>query len=282
VNWRAIRAIVRKDLKVVLQNKGVSIPIIVVPTLLLILLPALAIFAPALEDAAASAAAGSATAGSAAADLAAFMEQMPAGLRAELAGYSPTEMLVVAFLVYFFAPMYLILPLMVSSVIAADSFAGEKERKTLEALLYTPTTDGELLLAKMLSAWVPAVAVAWGGFVLYAIVSNLAGWPTMGRLFFPNLMWIILALWVAPAIAGLGLGVTVLISSRAEGFQEAYQLGAIVVLPIIFLVIGQATGVMYFSTWLVLLLGLLVWIVDIALLAFGARTFRRSELAAKL
>jgi ABC-type Na+ efflux pump permease subunit len=178
--------------------------------------------------------------------------------------------------------MYLILPLMVSSVIAADSFAGEKERKTLEALLYTPTTDGELLLAKMLAAWVPAVVVAWGGFVLYAIVANLASWPTMGRVFFPNLMWIVLALWVAPAVAGLGLGVTVLVSARAEGFQEAYQLGAIVVLPIIFLVIGQATGVMYFSTWLVLLLGLLVWLVDIALLGFGARTFRRSELAAKI
>jgi hypothetical protein len=272
MNSRAIRAIVRKDLKVVLQNKGVSIPIIVVPTLLLVLLPALAAIAPALED----------PAGSVTADLAAFIEQMPAGLQAELLGYSPTEMIIVAFLVYFFAPMYLILPLMVSSVIAADSFAGEKERKTLEALLYTPTTDRELLLAKMLSAWVPAVVVAWGGFVLYTIVANLAGWPTMGRVFFPNLMWIILALWVAPAVAGLGLGVTVLVSARAEGFQEAYQLGAIVVLPIIFLVIGQATGVMYFSTWLVLLLGLLVWLVDIALLGFGARTFRRSELAAKM
>jgi ABC-2 type transport system permease protein len=48
------------------------------------------------------------------------------------------------------------------------------------------------------------------------------------------------------------------------------------------LVIGQATGVMYFSTWLVVLLGLLVWLVDIALLGFGARTFRRSELAVKM
>lgn len=272
MNWRAIRAIVRKDLKVVLQNKGVSIPIIVVPLIFLVLLPALAAIVPALED----------VTGSAAADLVAFMDQMPAGLQAELAGYNPTEMIIVALLVYFFAPMYLILPLMVSSVIAADSFAGEKERKTLEALLYTPTTDGELLLAKMLSAWVPAVVIAWGGFVLYAIVANLAGWPTMGRFFFPNLMWIVLALWVAPAVAGLGLGVTVLVSARAEGFQEAYQLGAIVVLPILFLVIGQATGVMYFSTWLVLLLGLLVWIVDIALMGFGARTFRRSELAAKM
>jgi fatty-acid desaturase len=113
-------------------------------------------------------------------------------------------------------------------------------------------------------------------------VANVAAWPTMGRLFFPNLMWIVLTLWVAPAVAGLGLGVTVLVSARAQGFQDAYQMGAIVVLPIILLVVGQATGVMYFSTWLVLLLGLFFWIVDAVLLWFGARTFRRSELAAKL
>jgi ABC-type Na+ efflux pump permease subunit len=178
--------------------------------------------------------------------------------------------------------MYLILPLMVSSVIAADSFAGEKERKTLEALLYTPTTDAELFLSKVLSAWLPALGVAWGSFVLYAIVANVAAWPTMGRIFFPNLMWLILALWVAPAAAGVGLGTTVLISVRAQGFQDAYQLGAIVVLPVILLVIGQATGVMYFSAGLVILLGLALWLIDAALLWVGGRTFRRSELAARL
>jgi type IV secretory pathway TrbD component len=48
------------------------------------------------------------------------------------------------------------------------------------------------------------------------------------------------------------------------------------------LVIGQATGVIYFSTWLVLLLGLILWLVDVALLWFGGRTFQRSALAARL
>ena len=272
MNWRAIKAIVRKDLKVVFQNKGVSIPLIVVPVLILGVLPALAAFAPALQD----------IPGSPFAGLDTFVEQMPPGLKADLAGYDEMQMIIVLMLVYFLAPMYLILPLMVASVIAADSFAGEKERKTLEALLYTPTTDGELFLAKLLSAWLPALGIAWGGFVLYTLVANLAAWPTMGRVFFPNTMWLVLALWVAPAVAGVGLGVTVLISARAEGFQEAYQLGAVVVLPILLLVIGQATGVMYFSTWLVLLLGLFFWIVDAALLWFGGRTFRRSELAARL
>jgi ABC-type Na+ efflux pump permease subunit len=189
---------------------------------------------------------------------------------------------VVLALVYFLAPMYLIVPLMMASVIAADSFAGEKERKTLEALLYTPTTDRELLLGKLLAAWLPAVAVGLIGFVAYSIVANVAGWSTMGEIFFPNLMWLALALWVAPAVAGLGLVVTVLISARAEGFQDAYQMGAIVVLPILLLVVGQASGVMYFSTGLVVLLGAVFWLIDGVLLWWGSRWFRRTELFSRL
>ncbi len=272
MNWRAIKAIIRKDLKVVFQNKGVSIPLVVVPIIILGVLPALAAFAPFLQD----------MPGTPFAGLDTFVDKMPSGLQAELAGLDETQTIVVLALVYLLAPMYLILPLMVASVIAADSFAGEKERKTLEALLYTPTTDNELLLAKLLAALLPATGIAWGGFILYGLVANLAAWPTMGRVFFPNGMWLALALWVAPAIAGLGLGTTVLISARAQSFQEAYQLGAIVVLPILLLVVGQAAGVMYFSTWLVLLLGLIFWVVDAALLWFGGRIFRRSELATRL
>ncbi len=272
MNWRAIRAIVRKDLKVVVQNKGVIIPIIVVPLLILGILPALAALVPLFE----------ADLSDAFREFEPFLANMPAGLQATLAGYDEAQTLIVLLLVYFLAPMYLILPLMVSSVIAADSFAGEKERKTLEALLHTPTTDAELLLGKMLAAWLPAVAIGWVGFVLYGTVANVAAWPAMGRVFFPNGMWLVLAVWVAPAVAGLGLGVTVLVSARAQSFQDAYQLGAMVVLPVILLVIGQATGVIYFSTWLVVLLGLVVWTLDAVLLWFGARNFQRGELAAHL
>ena len=273
MNNRAIRAIVRKDLKIVFQNKGVSIPIIVVPIVILTLMPAIAFFAPMMDQAAAN---------SPLEDLAGYMEGLPLSIASELEGLSDLQQIIYVMLVYFLAPMYLILPLMVASVIAADSFAGEKERKTLEALLYTPTTDRELFVAKMLSAWLPAVAVAWGGFLVYGIMANLAGWPTMGRLFFPNAMWVVLALWVAPAVAGLGMGVTVLVSARAKSFQEAYQLGSVVVLPVLLLMVGQATGVMYFSIGLVFLLGVVFGAIDAALLWFGGRAFQRSEVIAQL
>jgi ABC-2 type transport system permease protein len=272
MNWRAIKAIVRKDLKVVAQSKAVLIPLIIVPAFMFIALPGLFALAPSAMN----------LLGSPMAELDTLLKQMPPGLQAELASYDPPQKTAVLVLVYLLAPMYLMVPLMVASVIAADSFAGEKERKTLEALLYTPTTDSELFLGKMLSAWLPAVAIGLSGFVLYGVVANLAAWPVMGRVFFPNVMWIALALWVAPAVAGLGLGVSVLVSARVQTFQEAYQIGAAVVVPVLLLVVGQMSGVMYFSLGLVLLLGLVLWGIDAALLWFGGRTFQRGEVIARL
>ncbi len=272
MNKRAIRAIVYKDLKVISQSKGVMIPLIIVPLMLFIALPGLAALAPATATLPVTPLAG----------LDSFIANMPSGLQAQLEGYDEAQRWIVLALVYVLAPMYLIVPLMVASVIGADSFAGEKERKTLEALIYTPTTDRELFLAKVLTAWLPAVVISSAGFVLYSVVANLAAWSTMGRIFFPNAMWVVLALWVAPAAAGLGLSTMVLVSVRARGFQEAYQIGGAVVIPILLLVIGQATGVMYFNLGLVALLGLVLWMVNAILLWFGGKAFRRGEIIAQL
>ena len=47
MNWRAIWAIMRKDLRVVLQNKGVVLPIILLPVILFVVLPLLVLLLPA-------------------------------------------------------------------------------------------------------------------------------------------------------------------------------------------------------------------------------------------
>jgi ABC-2 type transport system permease protein len=184
-------------------------------------------------------------------------------------------------LTYFVAPLYLIIPMMVSAVIAADSLAGERERKTIEALVYTPTTDFELYVAKLLAAWLPALAVGLFGFVLYSVAANVAAWPTMGRIFLPNLMWVLMAFWVGPAAAGLGLGAMVLVSSRVASFQEANQLGGMVVLPVIVLLVAQGAGVMYLSAEMAVLLGLVLWVIDACLIYFGQRLFRRGQILAR-
>lgn len=271
MNTRAILAIVRKDLKVALQNKGVVLPIVILPLILFVAFPWIMAYASSLTD----------MTGSSISNLDELLKRMPSGLLNELSPYNQEQQLIVFSLVYMLAPMFLIMPLMVSSVLAADSFAGEKERKTLEALLYTPTTDRELFTAKLVGAWTAALAVALLSFVVYALMVNAAGWQSIGQVFFPNWMWIALVFWVMPAVAGLGLVVMVFVSARAQGFQDAYQVGGLVVLPVIFLMIGQISGAMYFSLGVVLLVGAVVWLLDAILLWFASKSFRRGELITK-
>jgi ABC-type Na+ efflux pump permease subunit len=270
MNTRAILAIVRKDLKVAVQNNGVVLPIIILPLILFVVVPWIMVYASSLAEVT-----GTST------NIGQLLERMPAGLLHELSGYTPDQQLIAFTLIYMLAPMFLIMPLMVSSVLAADSFAGEKERKTLEALLYTPTTDRELFAAKLLGSWTAAVAVALLSFIVYAINANIAGWQSIGHLFFPNWMWIALVLWVTPAVAGLGLVVMVFASARAQGFQDAYQTGGLVVLPVIFLMVGQISGVMYFSLGVVMIVGSVIWLIDAVLLWFASKSFRRGELMTK-
>lgn len=271
MSTRAILAIVRKDLKVALQNKGVVLPIVILPLILFVAFPWIMAYASSLTD----------MPGSSISNLDELLKRMPSGLLNELSPYTQEQQLIVFSLVYMLAPLFLIMPLMVSSVLAADSFAGEKERKTLEALLYTPTTDRELFTAKLVGAWTAAVAVALLSFVVYAVMVNAAAWQSIGQVFFPNWMWIALVLWVTPAVAGLGLVVMVFVSTRAQGFQDAYQMGGLVVLPVIFLMIGQISGAMYFSLGVVLLVGAVVWVLDAVLLWFASKSFRRGELITK-
>lgn len=272
LNWRAIKAIIHKDLRVALQSKSVTLPMILMPLLLVVLMPTLTTI-------------GISFAGSLASDpaeLAELVAIMPPEVRQQFGDYDLTQMAVLFVLRYMYAPLYLIMPIMVSSVIAADSFAGEKERKTLEALLYTPTTDRELLLAKLLGAWLPGIAVAWGSALVFWIVGNIAAWSLFHELILPNAMWLLLALWVAPAAAGMGLGASVIVSARVNTFQDAYQLSGLVVLPVVLLMLGQVTGLLFLSEWVVIAVGAVFWLIDAVLVIIGARTFRRSELLARL
>ena len=271
MNTRAILAIVRKDLKVAVQNKGVLLSMIILPLILFVAMPWIMAYGPDLAK----------STNTSFSNMDQILGRMPAGLVHELSGYTHDQQLIVFILMYMLAPMFLIMPLMVSSILAADSFAGEKERKTLEALLYTPTSDRELFTAKLLGSWAAAIAVALLSFVIYGVMVNAAAWHSVGHIFFPNWMWIALVLWVTPAVAGLGLVVMVFASARAQGFQDAYQTGGLVVLPVLALMIGQISGVMYFSLGVVLSVGLVIWLIDAVLLWFASKSFRRGELMTK-
>lgn len=274
MNGRSIWAIARKDLKEAFANRAVWAPILILPLILVVALPVFMLVLPTqLPEGRMNIPPDL---------LPKLLGQLPAGLADLIAPLPPTQQISLLMVSTLFAPMFLTIPIMLASLIGANSFAGEKERKTLEALLYTPASDSELLLGKMLASVLPAVLLAWVSFGIYAVVVNLAAWPIVGTIWFPTVTWWPLMLWVTPAVAIMGMGLTVLISSKVNTFMEANQLSGLSVLLVVALVISQVSGALYMGVGLTMLLGTLVWIADIGIVTFAIKTFSRSSLITRM
>jgi hypothetical protein len=126
------------------------------------------------------------------------------------------------------------------------------------------------------------MAVGLLGYLAFALVVTVTTFSFMQEVFILEWTWLLLTVWVTPAAAGLGLGAMVLVSSRVSTFQEAYQLGSMVVIPLLLLLFGQLGGLVYVSPLVVILVGLLLWLITLVLIWYGARTFQRGELIARL
>jgi ABC-2 type transport system permease protein len=264
-DWNAIGLVMRKDLTAVKRSKAIMLPMILVPAVLLIAMPlGLGLFAR------------SAPTGQVAT---ALNSPLVSDLARPILALPEREQLLVLVLGYLLSPLLLVIPLMVSAVLAADAFAGEKERRTLDGLLYLPISDRDLFLAKVLSAFTPALAITWIGAFVYAVLSNATGWSVMHRVFIPFSQWMIVILWIAPAVALLALGLLVIVSSRARTTQEANQLGGAVILPLIFLAAGEASALLLAPPLAVFLVGILIWGLAFGLLKINGRRFTRDRLA---
>ncbi|KAF4324837.1 hypothetical protein G195_001048 [Phytophthora kernoviae 00238/432] len=168
---------------------------------------------------------------------------------------------------------------MASSILTANSFAGEKERKTLEGLLFTPMSMDTLFKGKVLAALIPSLILSWVTFIIYGIIANILMYPMFGALMFPNLNWIILVLWVVPACSLVVILLNVLISAKVRGFQEAYQLGGLVVIPLLALIGGQASGMLLISPLMLILVGAVLLLISFALLRLVTLWNSRQQLA---
>jgi ABC-type Na+ efflux pump permease subunit len=257
--------VTRKDLTAVRRSKAIMVPMTLVPIVLLVGLPiGLGLFARSAPTETVTNALSS---------------PMVKELVKPILSLPAREQIVVLVLGYILSPLLLVIPLMVSAALAADAFAGEKERRTLESLMYLPISDRDLFLAKVLSAFLPALSITWLGAIVYAIVSNIVAWPVMHRVFVPFTQWLAVIVWVAPAVALLALGLLVIVSGRSKTTQEANQLGVVVILPLIFLAAGQASALLLAPVPVVLAFGAVIWALALTLVVVNGRRFTRDRLA---
>ena len=185
--------------------------------------------------------------------------------------------LILSVLNMYFAVMASILP----TVIASYSFVGEKVEKSLEPLLATPTTDGELLFGKSLAAFLPCILATYIGAAAYVIVADVWSYMNLGVFLLPNLNWIIIVGLVAPLACILSVEANVIVSSRVSDVRAAQQLGSLVVLPIILiLLLGSTIGFMPANTLALILSGAMA-IAVVALFYVSKATFQREEILTK-
>lgn len=104
--------------------------------------------------------------------------------------------------VFFFVIGAAVLP----TAIASYSLVGEKVERSLEPLLATPVTDGEILLGKAIAASVPPIVVIWAGSLVFMTLTDQFTRPKLGHLYFPNGTATFILAVIAPlAAADVGL-----------------------------------------------------------------------------
>jgi ABC-2 type transport system permease protein len=265
MDYRKAFLVFRKDWKEIRRNWQVLMPIVILPIIISIVIPILL--------STSMAASSNQTQG-----IDSITKNLPASVQSEIAGMTPEQVALYVVALYLLAPFFLIIPLMTSSVIASDSFAGEKERKTIEALLATPVTDGELFLGKVLVSFIPSMAITIASFVIYSAIIDIFSFANFGRLILPNLTWIVLIFGLAPMIALASIGLSVMISSKVRGFREAQQISAILVLPLLALVFGQISGAIILGPVIILALAGVLAVFDALLFYIGVKRFGREKI----
>jgi ABC-type Na+ efflux pump permease subunit len=270
---RKVMLVYKKDWREIRRNWQVILPIVMVPLMISVFLPVIVTVIPSIA----------ATQEPSLNGFESLIENLPRHVQEQLAGMNGDQAMIYIMATYFFAPFFLIIPLMTSSVISSDSFAGEKERKTIEALLATPISDGELFLGKMLVSFIPSMIVTVTSFAVYTVVFDVMALDIFnGVLLLPNIDWFLLIFGLAPTVALASIGLTVMISVKVKGFREAQQISVVLMIPVLALVVGQAAGVVVFGPMVILALIGLFMLLDVAVFRVGVTLFRREEILSKL
>ena len=182
-----------------------------------------------------------------------------------------------------------ILPLMLVLSVVTDSFAGERERHTLETLLASRLSDRAILFGKYLAVVLYAWGLTVGAFLLGCVTVNITD-PSGGPHLYPAALAVNAALF-ALLMAGMAAGVGVLISLRASTVRQAAQTLSVGMTGLMFGIITALTTMP--DGWrdalgdglrsvgpvrTALLVGAALLLLDLALFAGALARFRRDRL----
>lgn len=150
------------------------------------------------------------------------------------------------------AMLFMMMPLIIPTTIAAYSIVGEKTSRTLEPLLATPVRTWQLLLGKILAALLPAVGITWIAGAIFTVGMLLGSLSPRVFAAIARPEWAALLALGTPLMALVAIAVAVIVSSRVNDARTAQQVSSTVVLPLTGIIFAQLVGVLVLSPTLVL------------------------------
>ncbi len=167
------------------------------------------------------------------------------------------------------------------TAIASYSIVGEKEAQSLEPLLATPTTDGEILLGKSIGALLPPLVAIWIGAVIFMALIDIYTVGLLGYLYYPNGSIAVIMLLLVPLAAITAVELSVILSARVNDVRSAQQLGSLIVIPFAVIYVLGEIGAFPLTVPYLLILAAIILVVDIGLFSLSVSTFRREEILTK-
>lgn len=261
MSYRRVLAVMRKEWLDLIRNPGALAPVVLVAVIALLLPFLVAIAIPALTGQG-------------------LGDDRDLTRVSSLSG-APTHLSADAqvqfFLLQQFLLLFLLTPITGSMALASHSIVGEKQARTLEPLLATPLTTGELLIAKVLGALWPSLAISFACVGLYFIGMFWLALPGVAAAM-ANASTAVLVLLVAPAASLVGLQAALIVSSRVNDARTAQQAGVLLIVPITAALVAQFLGTFWLSPSLLTAVGLGLAALWLLLLGASVLLFRRETI----
>jgi ABC-2 type transport system permease protein len=193
----------------------------------------------------------------------------------------PEVVLITLQMLSFILFFYMMIPAVTPTFIASYSFVGEKNNRSLEPLLATPTTDLELFVGKTMAIFIVTMGATWIAYIVSAGIVNILAHPLLGYYPLPNGLWVIGFIMLAPIFCILSISANVLISSKVTDVRASQQIGGLVVLPVLMFVFLTFAGPAFSSVWMMIIYSIIFLVADVWVVYFSAKIFKREEILTK-
>ncbi len=163
-------------------------------------------------------------------------------------------------------------PISISLVIALESFAGETERKSIEPLLSSPLSDGQLYLGKLLASLITPLVASFLGMAVYLFaIYRTTSWRA-------NPAFLVLVVMLTAVQALVMVSGAVVISTQTTSVRAANLLASFIIIPVSLIIQAEAV-MMLWADYRVLWLAVVAQLVlSGLLLRMGIAHLNREEL----